>query len=95
MRISVWPGIKLSVWERQNPEALRVTMSNTTMRGPVRRILSKRGWAVLLVRHDWKKSGRYCPADEPTAPVEPPITFVAPSSMPEAELEELQRRAHP
>lgn len=65
MRIPLWPGVRLSVWEKQNPQALQVSMPNTRMRGPVRRVLSKRGWALLLVRYDWKTSGRYFqPEDE-------------------------------
>jgi len=59
MRIPIWPGVRLSVWEKQNPEAVKVTMPNTVLRTPVRRMLSKRGWMVLLVRYDWKKSGRF------------------------------------
>lgn len=95
MRIPIWPGVRLSVWEKQNHEALRVTMPNTTMREPVRRVLSKRGWALLLVRYDWKKSGRYYPAAEPIALVEPPIDFIAAPETPETDLKELRRRAHP
>jgi hypothetical protein len=51
------------VWEKQNPQAVQVTMPNTVMRQPVRRVLSKRGWMVLLVRYDWKKSGRFYDPD--------------------------------
>ncbi|MEW2402192.1 hypothetical protein [Streptomyces sp. NPDC046862] len=59
MRIPIWPGARLSVWEKQNPEAVKVVMPSTRMVEPVFRVLSKRGWMFLLVRYDWKKSGRY------------------------------------
>lgn len=59
MRIPIWPGVRLSVWEKQNPSAVRVVMPSTMLRPPVRRVLSMRGWMILLVRYDWKKSGRY------------------------------------
>lgn len=42
-----------------------------------------------------RKPGWHYSVSEPAAPVEPPITFIAPPKMPEAELEELRRRAHP
>lgn len=59
MKIRIWPGVELTVWKKQHPEAVQVSIPNTVMRGPVRRVLSKRGWMLLLVRYDWKKSGRY------------------------------------
>ncbi len=42
-----------------------------------------------------RESVWHYPAAEPVARVEPPIDFIAPPRMPEAELEELRRRAHP
>ncbi|MFF7527312.1 hypothetical protein [Streptomyces pseudovenezuelae] len=81
MRIPIWPGVRLSVWEKQNSEAVKVTMPNTVMRGPVRRVLSKRGWMILLVRYDWQKSGRfYSPglreqSERPTHPDGTPYRF--------------------
>jgi len=63
MRIPIWPGIRLSVWERQNPDAVKVVMPNTELRKPVRRVLSKRGWMILLVRYDWRTSGSYYKAE--------------------------------
>lgn len=59
MRIPLWRDLRLSVWERQNPDAVQVTMPNTEMRPPVRRVLSMRGWMLLLIRYNWRKSGRY------------------------------------
>lgn len=57
MRIPIWPGVRLSVWEPQNPDALSVNMP--LYRNPIRvtRVLSKRGWCVLLVRYNWKDRG--------------------------------------
>lgn len=63
MRIPIWPGVRLSVWEKQNPQAVEVVMPNTVLRPPVRRVLSMRGWMILLVRYDWKKSGRFHKAE--------------------------------
>lgn len=59
MRIPLWPGVRLSVWEKQNPQYVTVSMSNTVLHKPIRRVLSKRGWMLLLVRYDWKKAGRF------------------------------------
>jgi hypothetical protein len=42
------------VWEEQNTEAVRVTLARSTPYEPVRRVLSSRGWMLLLVRYDWK-----------------------------------------
>ena len=63
MRIPIWPGVRLSVWEKQNQQAVKVVMPNTVLRPPVRRVLSMRGWMILLVRYDWKTSGRYYQAE--------------------------------
>lgn len=49
---------------------------------------------LRLTPRERKPRWRYSVA-EPAAPVEPPITFIAPPKMPEAELRELRRRAHP
>lgn len=59
MRISIWPGVRLSVWEPQNPETVRVTLSLHYNPFSVRRVLSKRGWMLLLVRYDWRERGRW------------------------------------
>lgn len=58
MRIPIWPGIRLSVWEKQNPEAVRVVTPFVTPYEPIRRVLSMRGWFGLLVRYDWKDRSR-------------------------------------
>lgn len=54
MRITLWPGVRLSVWERQNPDAVKVVTPFITPHEPIRRVLSKRGWMLLLVRYDWR-----------------------------------------
>lgn len=54
MRILIWPGVRLSVWEKQNPDAVKVTLARSTPKEPVRRVLSMRGWMLLWVRYDWK-----------------------------------------
>lgn len=54
MRIPIWPGIRLSVWEKQNPQAVKVVTPFITPYQPIRRVLSKRGWMLLLVRYDWR-----------------------------------------
>ncbi len=55
MRIPIWPGIRLSVWEKQNPEAVKVTLARSKPYEPVRRVLSMRGWMLLWVRYNWKE----------------------------------------
>jgi hypothetical protein len=67
MRIPIWPGIRLSVWEPQNPAAVNVTLAFKRQPPTVRRVLSMRGWMILLVRYDWRDTGQAAPtADEPT-----------------------------
>lgn len=46
-------------------------------------------------RYDARQAPRWQYPAEPAARVEAPISFIAPPRMPEAELEELRRRAHP
>ncbi|MEV7140739.1 hypothetical protein [Streptomyces tauricus] len=65
MRIPLWSDLRLSVWEQQNPAAVQVAMPNTVMRPPIHRVLSMRGWMLLLVRYDWRKSGRYYQPEAP------------------------------
>jgi hypothetical protein len=67
MRIPIWPGVRLSVWEKQNPEAVQVTMACYYNPLKVTRVASKRGWALLLVRYDWKDTGEYKPDPLDTA----------------------------
>ena len=55
MRIPIWPGVRLSVWEPQNPDAMGVTAPHIHTPLRVQRVASKRGWALLLVRYDWRK----------------------------------------
>lgn len=54
MRIPLWPGVRLSVWEKQNPKAVQVTLARGEPYDPVRRVLSVPGWMLLLIRYDWK-----------------------------------------
>lgn len=54
MRIPLWPGVRLSVWEKQNPDAAKVTLAHSKPYEPVRRVLSMPGWMILLVRYNWK-----------------------------------------
>lgn len=58
MRIPIWPGVRLSVWEEQNPEAVQITMALYYKPLRVRRVLSMRGWALFGVRYDWRDRGR-------------------------------------
>lgn len=69
MRIPIWPGVRLSVWEPQNPDAVKVTMANYYKPFPVRRVLSKRGWMLLLVRYDWRDGGEYTKPDPGKNPI--------------------------
>lgn len=61
MRIPIWRDLRLSVWERQNPEAVRITMACYYNPIRVRRILSSRGWALFGIRYDWRDRGKYVP----------------------------------
>lgn len=61
MHIPLWPGIRLSLWEPQSPEAVHVTMASYYKPLNVTRVASKRGWALLLVRYDWRDHGTYEP----------------------------------
>jgi hypothetical protein len=61
MRIPIRPGVKLSILEPQNPEAVRVRMAAYYKPLKLTRLLSKRGWFVLLARYDWRNPGTYQP----------------------------------
>lgn len=54
MRVPLWPGVRLSVWEKQNPDAVKVTLARSKPYEPIRRVLSFRGWMLLWVRYDWR-----------------------------------------
>lgn len=54
MRIPIWPGVRLSVWEKQDPQAVKVTLARSKPYAPVRRVLSAPGWMLLWVRYDWR-----------------------------------------
>lgn len=57
MRVPIWPGVRLSVWEPQNPDAVEVTMACYYNPIKVTRALSLRGWALLLLRYNWRDTG--------------------------------------
>jgi hypothetical protein len=63
MRIPIWPGVRLSVWEPQNSQAVNVTLACYYNPLRVRRVLSMRGWMLLGIRYDWRDRGVY--ATEP------------------------------
>ncbi len=69
MRVPIWPGVRLSVWERQNPDAVRVVLARSTPYEPVRRVLSARGWMVLWVRYDWRDHSLPAAPDLAQSPV--------------------------
>lgn len=73
MRIPMWPGVRLTVWERQNPEAVKVTLAFAKPY-PVRRVLSMRGWILLLVRYDWRTRGQSVSDDLAKSPVVQALT---------------------
>jgi hypothetical protein len=53
MRIPVWPGTRISIWEKQDPDAVQVTMKVWVVKNVrVRRALSMPGWMILFVRYD-------------------------------------------
>jgi hypothetical protein len=64
MRIPLWKDLRLSVWERQNPNAVKVTLARSKPYEPVRRVLSMRGWMLLWVRYDWKDYSQPEPDDQ-------------------------------
>lgn len=64
MRIPIWPGVRLSVWEKQNPEAVQIRLARSAPYEPVRRVLSMRGWMLLMVRYDWRDHS-LPPAEDP------------------------------
>lgn len=69
MRIPIWPGLRLTVWEKQNPEAVKIRLARSVPYEPVRRVLSMPGWMLLLVRYDHKDYSPPPEADPATSPV--------------------------
>jgi len=57
VRTPLWPGVRLSVWEKQDPDAVKVVLARSKPYEPVRRVLSMRGWMLLWVRYDWRDYG--------------------------------------
>jgi hypothetical protein len=68
MRIPLWKDLRLSVWEPQNPDAVKVTLARSKPYEPVRRVLSMRGWMLLFVRYDWKDAKPAADASSPSVP---------------------------
>lgn len=54
IRIPVWPGVRITIGGAPNPHAVRVTLA-LGKRARVVRLVSKRGWMLLLVSYDWRK----------------------------------------
>lgn len=69
MRIPLRPGVRLSLLVPQNQDAVRIRMA--TYYNPLRvlRLISKRGWMVLLIRYDWRDKGVYEPLDRADLPL--------------------------
>lgn len=59
------------------------------------RLIPGRWMEAACRRYAARRGSGWYPTFEPAAPVEPPIDFIAPPKMPEAELEAIRRRAHP
>lgn len=55
-RLPIWPGVHLTFGGTPKPEAVRVVLGGPRPPAGQRtiRIVSKRGWMVLLVRYDWR-----------------------------------------
>lgn len=53
-RIPVWPGVVLTFGGAPNPNAVRVTLAKQKPARTIR-LVSKRGWMVLLVTYDWRE----------------------------------------
>ncbi|WP_435606622.1 hypothetical protein [Streptomyces ardesiacus] len=68
MRIPIWRNLRLSVWEPQNPDAVRVRLVRGEPKQPMRRVLSMRGWMLLLIRYDWQ--------DHSQPPPDPGVTAI-------------------
>jgi hypothetical protein len=58
LRVPVWPGIHLTFGGVPKTDAVRVVMGGPRPPTGQRtvRIVSKRGWMVLLVRYDWQSA---------------------------------------
>lgn len=55
LRVPIWPGIRLTFGGQPKPEAVRVLFGGPRpVESSAVRIVSKRGWMVLLVRYDWR-----------------------------------------
>jgi hypothetical protein len=67
MRIPIWPGVRLSLLEKQNPEAVQVKLACYYKPVKVTRVASMRGWMLLFVPYDWRDKGEYVRPDGDTA----------------------------
>lgn len=52
IRIPVWPGVAFTVGGAPNPDSVKVTLAGGKPARVVR-LVSKRGWMLLLVSYDW------------------------------------------
>lgn len=52
IRIPVWPGVAFTVGGAPNPNSVWVTLAGSESPRVVR-LVSKRGWMLLLVTYDW------------------------------------------
>jgi len=57
IRVPVWPGVRLTFGGPPNPQAVKVAFGAPYEAQVPRtvRLVSKRGWMLLLVRYDWRK----------------------------------------
>lgn len=57
IRIPIWPGLVFTFGGEPNPSAVRINFAPPydTQKPRTMRLVSKRGWMLLLVRYDWKK----------------------------------------
>jgi hypothetical protein len=58
LRVPIWPGVRLSIGGSPKPEAVRVVLGGPRPPAEQRtvRLISKRGWMLLLVSYDWRSS---------------------------------------
>lgn len=66
MRIPIGPGVRLSLLEKQNPEAVQIKLATYYKPLKVTRVASMRGWMLLFVRYDWRNKGEYVRPDGDT-----------------------------
>lgn len=57
IRVPVWPGVHVALGGEPDSAAVRVTFGGPyeKLQHHTVRLVSKRGWMLLLVRYDWRK----------------------------------------